>query len=411
MSHFYVKEGKIFCEGVQIEDIVEKVPTPFYLYSYNEIIESCAEIKKAFDYAHLIAYAYKANSNTTICQIIKECGLGAEVGSLFEIYNAKRLSLPPSKVIFNGNGKSLKELEEAIKWDIFMVNVDSMEEIFLLEEVSKKYRKKVNISLRINPSLSPNTHHYIATAKKDSKFGIHIKEIEACTRYLKNSKELILSGLHIHIGSQIKDESLYVESLKIMQELRKKLENEGFSIPYINIGGGFPVEYESDEDPSLYTLSGKIKEVLDEGVKLLIEPGRRVIARAGALVLKVLYKKMGEKIFIVVDGGMNVFIRPALYGAVHRVLQVPNSRKIKADIVGPLCEEGDFLAKDTYIYEPDVGGIICILDVGAYGYTMASNYNFKPKPAEVLVKGENFYIIREPEEFDDIVRKERVLWI
>jgi len=427
MRHFSYRNGQLFCEGVSVEKVANEVGTPFYLYSHRTLLENYRSFETALGkIRHLVCYAFKANSNSTVCKILVNAGSGAEVASLGELRQALELGVPGRRIILNGNGKTIEEMELAIKSDILMINVDSFEELALLNRVAVRLGKKARIALRINPDIEPYTHPYVATAVKKSKFGFELERAVEGYRVAKRLGNLEVCGIHMHIGSQVTRIEPFVRALKRLVTVSDKLKEIGINLDYVNVGGGLGISYwnERPPTPSSYAraLIPLIKKISSRGI---FEPGRAIVGNAGILVTKVLYiKEMFSKKFVVVDAGMSDFIRPALYNAYHEIKPVkveeaakgrwklerptffpPATRKVMvADVVGPICESGDFFAKDRPLPKVTAGDFLAILCAGAYGFSMSSNYNFRCRAAEVLVSKERYDIIRERETYQELVK-------
>ena len=395
-----------------INKVASKFGTPIFIYSEKIILDSIKAYKSAFSKTDtLFCYALKANSNNSLCSILAKKGIGADIVSGGELFRALKAGFEPQKIVFSGVGKTEEELKYALKSDILMINVESFDELKVLERIASKVKKIAGFSIRINPDIDPQTHKFITTGKIGSKFGVSLKEAFLMYDYSKKSKFLNPIGLQVHLGSQIYSVKPYIMVVDLFVKVIKKLSASGIKIKYIDIGGGWGVdERKGMKSPSILAkvLNSKIKNL--KGIKLIVEPGRSIMASAGILITKVLYKKKsGHKNFIIVDAAMNDFIRPALYGAKHPVYTLsPNKKKnIKADIVGPVCESGDFLAKDIRLPLPENGDLLAIGSVGAYGWSMSSQYNSRPRSPEVLFKGKSEYkLIRKRESRQDLISSE-----
>jgi len=359
---------------------------------------------------HIICYAVKANSNLAILSLCAELGIGADIVSGGELFRALKAGIKPFRIVFAGVGKTEQEIEYALKNNILMFNVESEAELYKINEVAKKLKKHACVALRVNPDIDPKTHKYIATGLRTSKFGIPIEKAVEYYKLAKSLKNIKIIGIHKHIGSQITETSAYVEALSKILSLYDKLAKYDVDIEYIDIGGGLGITYKDEEPPLPKDLANALIPLIkSKKGKIIVEPGRSIVGNAGILVTKVLYtKETGPKNFIIVDAGMNDLIRPSLYGSYHEILPVtPDKRqKIVADIVGPICESGDFLAKDREIEKITPGEYLAVMSAGAYGFSMSSNYNSRPRAAEVLVKGENYGLIRKRETFKDLIKNE-----
>ncbi|MCJ7645389.1 diaminopimelate decarboxylase [bacterium] len=427
MKHFSYRNGHLFCEGVSVEKVASEVGTPFYLYSHGTLLENYRSFERALGkIRHLVCYAFKANSNSTLCKILVNAGSGAEVASLGELRQALELGVPGRMIVINGNGKTIEEMELAINSDILMINVDSFEELVLLNDVAVRLGKKARIALRINPDVEPYTHPYIATGVKKSKFGFELERAVEGYKLAKRLGNLEAYGIHMHIGSQITRIEPFIRGLKKLITVSDKLKEIGINLEYVNVGGGLGIAYWNERPPTpanyARALIPLIKKISSRGI---FEPGRAIVGNAGIMVTKVLYiKEMFSKKFIVVDAGMSDFIRPTLYDAYHEIKPIkleevakgrwklerpsfwpPGTRKVMvADVVGPICESGDFFAKDRVLPKISAGDLLAIFCAGAYGFTMSSNYNSRCRAAEILVRKENYDIIRQRETYQDLIR-------
>jgi diaminopimelate decarboxylase len=414
MHHFQYRGDHLMCEEVPIERIAEEVGTPFYLYSHATLTHHFQVFDQAFaDIPHLVCFAMKANSNVATLKLFADLGSGADVVSGGELYRALRAGIPPSRIVFAGVGKTREEMGFALKSDILMFNVESPQELRLLNDVAGAMGTKARVALRINPNVDPNTHPYIATGLKKSKFGIDISLAMEEYQVAKELLHIDVVGVHQHIGSQITEIAPFVDSLVKVADLIAKLRDHGFAITYLDVGGGLGITYK-DEDPPVPRVFAEamIAVIKDLGCTIVLEPGRVIVGNAGVLVTKVLYdKRTPAKHFIVVDAGMNDLIRPSLYGSFHSILparQETGRETVVVDVVGPVCESGDFLAKDRSMPAPKPGELLVVMSAGAYGYTMSSNYNSRPRPPEIMVKGDRYFTIRERESYEDLIRNERV---
>ncbi|HLA50660.1 MAG TPA: diaminopimelate decarboxylase [Thermodesulfobacteriota bacterium] len=415
MHFFDYKNNKFYAEGVAIEKIVKEVGTPCYIYSHRTLTRHFMAFDQAFSSVpHLICYSVKANSNIALLKTFIKKGSGVDIVSGGELYRALKAGANPNKIVYSGVGKRADEIEYALKTGILMFNVESSEELRALNESARRLKKKASFAIRVNPDVDPKTHPYISTGLKKNKFGIEanqaVKEYVHAKNNLKNLSPL---GVDCHIGSQITQLSPFVDALKKVKNIIALLRNEGIDVQYLDIGGGLGITYK-DEDaphPSKYG-----KAVIDEtkglGVTLIFEPGRVMVGNAGILVTKVLYTKQGtEKNFIIVDAAMNDLARPSFYGSYHAIKAVRknSAKEIIADVVGPICESGDFFAKDRPLPSFRSGDLMALMSAGAYGFSMSSNYNSRPRAAEVMVKGNKFSVIRERETYKDLVKGEKIV--
>ncbi len=411
MHGFYHQNGELWCEGLPVREIAEEIPTPFYLYSYRLIKNNYLAYKEGFrEINPLICYACKANPNLAILKILANLGAGADVLSRGELLRALKAEIPTSKIVFNGNGKKKEEILYGLENDILMFNVDSRQELVLLNELAGKIGVKARIALRVNPDLDPQTHPYLATAFSKSKFGIDLKSAEDGYEFAVTLPHIEIIGVHVHLGSQITKVSPYVECLEKLLGFLVRLKEKGFNLEYVNLGGGLGIVYLDETPPMPQELAKALGPFFSQvEAKLIIEPGRSIVGKAGILVTKVLYlKEGGVKNFIVVDAGMNDFIRPTLYGGYHRITPLVQNEdgEITADIVGPICEEGDFLGRDRTIPRPQPGDYLAVMDAGAYGAAMSSNYNSRPLLIEIMVVNDRSYIIRKGQSLEEMVNRE-----
>jgi len=415
MHDFKYKNGELYCENVRVSDIAKEVGTPAYIYSHKTFVEHIDKIQQAFKKVNpLICYSMKANSNLAIIKSVVSCGAGLDIVSGGELFRAKKVGCEPSKIVFAGVGKSAEEIEDAIRYGILFFNVESLPELELIDKISGKLGKKTCVSLRVNPDVDAQTHHHITTGKAESKFGIDLAAARAIFARHKDFTALRFSAIHVHIGSQILSSEPFVKAftkvLAFIDEIEKK---NGIKIEYLNLGGGLAAVY-SDETPQTAAQYAKKILPLFRGRKfrLVFEPGRFVSANGGILVGKVHYiKQTSVKNFAIVDAAMNDLIRPALYEAHHEVYPLRRESKRKKwvyDVVGPVCESGDVLARDRYLQELVTGDYIAIMTAGAYGFVMASTYNSRPRPCEVLVKGSRYEVVRKRETLQTLIQGETI---
>lgn len=413
MHFFKYRRNELFAEDVAVKTLAEKYGTPLYIYSYNTLLRHFKAYTDAFnDYSHIICFALKANSNISILRLFAKQGGGADVVSGGELHKALRAGISPRKIVYAGVGKTEEEIRFALNSRILMFNVESEHELKEINRIATIMKKKAPVALRINPDIDPETHPYIATGLKKHKFGIPIEEALEHYRIASRLKNINVIGIHKHIGSQITKISPFVDALKSLLILMNKLKSEGLIIKYLDIGGGLGISYNDEEPPVPKDLAKNLLPLLrGRNLTLIVEPGRSIVGNAGILVTKVLYlKKGGEKEFAIVDAGMNDLIRPSLYGAYHRILPVikRNRKIVLYDVVGPICESGDFLAKDRELQEVRQGEYLAVMGAGAYGFSMSSNYNCRLRAAEVMVKEGEYFLIRQRETFIDLIKCEKV---
>jgi diaminopimelate decarboxylase len=411
---FQYKGGEYYVEDVPIKEIADAIGTPCYVYSNSALEGDFDVFRDAFsDINPLICFSVKANSNLAVLKTYANLKIGFDVVSGGELFRVLRAGGDPSKVVFSGVGKTEEEMESAIKAGILFFNVESVEELHLLNNVAKGIGKKARIALRVNPDIDPKTHPYISTGLQKSKFGIEIGKAVDVYREAARMEGIEVVGIDAHIGSQIFQLEPFVESLKKLIELGDALGKEGINIQYVDIGGGLGISYKEGEMPPHPKEYADVikREIIGTPYKLVLEPGRALIGNAGILLTKVLYVKRGaSKKFIVVDAAMNDLIRPAFYDSYHEIVAAHESLGDEeiVDIVGPVCESGDFFAKDRGLPKVKRGDLLAILSAGAYGFTMSSNYNTRPRVPEVMVRGEEFFVVRERERYEDLVRGEAI---
>ncbi len=415
MHNFEYRQGELYCERVPVSQIAKEVGTPCYIYSHATLIRHFQVYDSAFkNIPHLIAFAMKANSNLAILRLMAKEGSGVDIVSGGELFRALKAGVPPSKIVFAGVGKNAEEIRDALKADILMFNVESSPEIHALNDVAASLGKKARVALRINPDIDPKTHPYISTGLKKSKFGIAADRAVEEFTLASSLGHIEVVGVHAHIGSQLTEVTPFVESLKKVITLVDQLKRQGINIRYLNIGGGLGITYSDEKPPLPQELADAVSPLVkDLNLTLVMEPGRVIVGNAGILVTKALYEKIGEtKRFIIVDAAMNDLIRPSLYNAYHDIRPVSevllHRPKHAVDVVGPVCESGDFLAKDRTLPEVKPGDLLAVMSAGAYGFVMASNYNSRPRVPEVLVKDCEVHVIRTRESYDDLVRGETI---
>ncbi len=413
MSSFDYKKGRLFVEGLPVEEIVEKEGSPLYIYSKKALVERIRAYREAFA-AHptLVAYAMKANGNLAILSLLAKEGAGIDVVSGGELFRARKAGVPAEKIVFAGVGKSREEIAYALKEKILMFNVESQDELDHISEVAVALGTQAPVALRVNPDVDPKTHPYISTGMKKSKFGIPVERAVAEYQRASTLPGIKIVGIHQHIGSQLTEIAPFRDAFDRLLAFHGELSRAGIKVTHLDLGGGLGIRYRSEEPPSPADLAALVlPRVRDLGVTLVLEPGRSIVGNAGILVTRVLYRKnTAVKSFVIGDAGMNDLLRPSLYGAHHDLLPVKEMKgeMIKGDLVGPICETGDFLATDREMPDFAAGDLIAVMSAGAYGFSMASNYNARPRPAEILVDGSSYRVVRDRESFEDLIRGERV---
>lgn len=418
MNHFEYRDGELFAEQVPVKRIAREVGTPAYIYSLATLRRHYRVFDQAFaKVPHLVCFSVKSNSNLAVLRTFAKEGSGFDIVSGGELFRALKAGGDPRKIVFSGVGKKKEEIEYALNSGILMFNVESEQELTFIDQVGRGLGKRAPISLRVNPDVDPKTHPYISTGMKKSKFGIEITRSAELYKKALSLKNLEVIGVDCHIGSQLTSVGPFVDALSRVKEYLDRvlvgyLRKEGANIRYLDLGGGLGIQYKDEEPPRPEEYAAALIQGLEGlDVTLILEPGRVIVGNAGILVTEVLYlKETDEKKFVVVDGGMNDLIRPALYGSYMGIRPVVERKveTIVADVVGPICESGDFFAKDREISRPQPGDLLAVMSAGAYGFTMASNYNSHPRPPEVLVDGYKFYVVRQRETLDDLIRGETI---
>ena len=412
MDEFHHEGDGLYCEDVPLSEIARDAETPVYVYSHAALERAYRELDQAFSgLDHLVCYAVKANGNLAVLRALASFGAGADIVSGGELYKAMRAGFDPKKVVFAGVGKTEKELMAGLGERILLFNVESASELEHLDRLASRHGKRARVALRVNPDVDAGTHEHITTGRAFDKFGIPTEEALALAERISEYRSVDLIGVHQHIGSQITKLAPFTESVERSAGLVEELKGRGFDIRYFNIGGGLGIRYKDEEAPTPGELVDAVRPALEAtGTKILCEMGRYIAGGAGALLTRVVYRKRsGEKDFIVADAGMNDLLRPSLYDAHHEVRPVGGEGSVtNADLVGPVCESGDYLARDRELPDAGEGELLAIMCVGAYGFSMASNYNSRARPAEVLVRGDRWAVVRERESAADLVKGELV---
>ena len=398
---------KLRVENINLENIAKKYGTPAYCYSYNQLKDNINRFKRNFrSFSPIICFAVKSNTNLSLLKEIKKFGLGADVVSQGELMIAIKAGINPKKIVFSGVGKSTNEIKYAIDKKILLINAESMSEIKEIDKIAKSKNKKVMIGLRLNPNTDAKTLSQISTGKKENKFGVNQKTFNELVKYCKNSENLDLQCLSVHIGSQILSHKPYEKMLNVID---KTISKVNYKFKFIDLGGGMGISYKKKDELLNYRKYNiLIKKFLKKhNSKIIFEPGRSIIGNVGILISKIIYIKKNEsKDFIILDAGMNDLIRPALYGAFHKIIPATQrQKKMKkiSEFVGPICESTDKFTTIKKFQKLDEKDIIAICDVGAYGMSLSSNYNLRPKPIELLVKGSKIKVIRKRQKYKDII--------
>ena len=414
MHHFAYRGEALYAEGVPLAHIADQVGTPTYVYSYSTIARHYRVFDEAFaDLPHLICYSLKASSNLSVVRSLAGLGAGVDIVSGGELRRALAAGTPPGKIVFSGVGKRGDEIAAALQAGILAFNVESEGELGVIAEVAGQMGQRAPVALRINPDVDARTHPYISTGLKENKFGIPLARARAAYALAVADHRLEVVGLDCHIGSQLTDVAPFRDAIARLAELCHELIRGGLPLRYLDIGGGLGIAYRSEAPPSPTEYARAIREAMAPfaglGLTLVCEPGRVIVGNAGVLLTRVLYLKEGEgKRFVIVDAAMNDLIRPAFYDAYHALwpLRETAGPKVVADVVGPICESGDFLARDRELQRPTPGDLFAVMSAGAYGFSMSSNYNSRPRAAEVLVRGDRFAVVRRRETIDDLLRGE-----
>ncbi len=413
MNHFQYRNNDLCCEEVPLKDIATQVGTPFYVYSHATLSRHLETFSSAFtEVPHLICYSIKANSNLAVLKTFVNHGAGFDIVSGGELFRAQKVGCDAAKIVYSGVGKTETEIADALQAGILMFNVESTQELDTINAVAGRLGKKAGIALRVNPDVDPQTHPYISTGMKKAKFGINISQALEDYRRAASLPNLEVIGVDCHIGSQLTKLSPFVDAIAKIRELVENLQQEGFAIKYLDLGGGLGITYDAEQPPSPADYARAIIEgTRGLGVTLIFEPGRVMVGNAGMLITRVLYVKKGEaKNFVIVDAAMNDLTRPALYGSYQGIQAADRSidGTIIADVVGPICESGDFLAQDREIPAFSQGDLVAVASAGAYGFTMSSNYNSRRRVPEIMVKNDKVMVVRQRETYDDLIKGETI---
>ena len=417
MHHFAYRDGVLHAEAVSLDALADRVGTPFYCYSTATLTRHYKVFTGAFaDVDALVCYAMKANSNQAVIATLAKLGAGADVVSGGELKRARAAGVPAGKIMFSGIGKTAEELAHAVDEGILCINLESEPELELLSSIASSKGRAAPISVRVNPDIDPKTHHKIATGKAENKFGIPISRAREVYAHAAKLKGIRVTGVDMHIGSQITELDPFSDAFTLLAEFVRELRADGHTIGHIDLGGGLGIPYHDDNEPPPHpeAYAEVVKRATrDLGCRLIFEPGRLLVGNAGILVTRVLFVKHGEaKHFVVVDAAMNDLIRPTLYDAHHAIWPVEqpaaSARRIRADVVGPVCESGDFLAHGRDLPEPQTGALLAVMSAGAYGAVLAGTYNTRPLVPEVLVNGGEWAVVRPRLDVDAIIALDRL---
>lgn len=411
MHHFEFKDGTLFAEDVSVVDLVTQYGTPLYIYSAATFKRHFHAFDTAFEgLDHLTCYSVKANSNLSVLKMLAKEGAGMDIVSGGELYRALKAGVPAQKIVYSGVGKRSTEIREALDAEILMFNVESVAELKKINEVAQDVGKIAQVSFRINPDVDPQTHPYISTGMKKNKFGLDIENSLEAYKLASDLEHVNPIGMDCHIGSQLTTIDPFLEALEKLLKFNEKLKGLGIEIQYLDLGGGLGISYDEEEPPHPSEFGNALKEVLkDTSLKVILEPGRVIAGNAGIMVTEVVYTKSNpSKNFLIVDAAMNDLIRPSLYGSFHRLGEVEKHERPQKeyDVVGPICESGDFLARERELPEIKQGELLAVYSAGAYGFTMASNYNTRPRACELIVEGDKVHVARKRETYEDLLANE-----
>lgn len=413
MTGFHRRDGALLCDGAPLADLADLHGTPLYVYSASTIVSRYRAVDAAFaSYSHAIHYALKANSTIAIVRLLRSLGANADANSAGEIEVALRAGFIPQQVVFTGVGKTDAELAHAIDLGVKSINAESRGELERIDRIACSAATRARVALRVNPDIDAKSHPHISTGLRSNKFGIPLAEVRDLCRTLRSRSGLEIIGLHVHVGSQIVDLEPLSNAARAIVTLARELRDDGITIDHLDLGGGLGISYDGQPAPGAEDYAAALLPIVrDSGLAIILEPGRTILGPAAVLVAEVIDVKCqpGGRRFVIVDAGMTELIRPMLYGAYHRIEPVvlDDSRAaITADIVGPLCESSDTLGRDRTLQELRAGDLIAVFDVGAYGSVMASNYNRRPMPAEVLVTDGNAALIRRRQTIEDLIQLE-----
>lgn len=411
---FCYRDGELWAESVPMRRIAEEVSTPTFVYSHTALEQRFRAFDRALgERPHLICYSVKANSNLAVLRVLAGWGAGADIVSAGELYRALQAGMEPGRIVFSGVGKREDEIEYALREGILAFHVESRMELESIDRIASRLGRRAPVSLRVNPDVDAETHPYISTGLKENKFGVPFGEARAAYRWAAGQQHLEVVGVACHIGSQLTKVAPFRDAVGCVVRLVRELAEEGVRLRYLDVGGGLGIQYGEEAPPSVGEYGAAIEGVLEgcgvPGLALLCEPGRAIVGPAGMLLTRVLYLKQGEaKNFVVVDAAFNDLIRPAFYDAFHEIRPVleETRERLVADVVGPICETGDFLARERELGRPRPGELLAVMSAGAYGFTMSSNYNSRPRAAEVMVREDRFAVVRRREALEDLVRGE-----
>lgn len=413
MHDFKYKENELYCESVKVSSVVEKIGTPCYVYSHNTLVDHFTKIQEAFkEIQPLVCFAMKSNDNLAVLKTLINHGAGFDIVSVGELKKALMAGADPKKIVFASVGKTEEEITLAINAGILLFNVESLPELDEINRIAKKNKKKVKVALRINPDVEAPTYSQVITGTLKNKFGIDLKTAQQIMNQTKKYTHILFSGLHVHIGSQITTGEPFVKAIQRVIDFQNKLKQDGIKLEYLDIGGGLGIIYKDEKPQTAKIFAQNVLPLLKQtGLKVIMEPGRFICGNAGIFVTKVLYlKDNGVKKFLIVDGGMNDLMRPTLYGSYHEIqpLKKRTGKKELMDVVGPICESGDFFAKDRLLPVLKKNDLIALMSAGAYCSVMSSNYNMRGNVPIAFVKGDKYELSRQRQSFEELVKGERI---
>lgn len=415
MEHFKYSQNTFSCDQTSLSEVAEKFGTPFYAYSIDAFVDRYKELYKAFrSLKPLICFSVKSNSNLSVMKSLVDAGAGLDIVSGGELFRAKKVGADPKKIVFASVGKHEGEIAEAISAGILMFNVETEPELEVINRVASQKNIIQSVTLRINPDVKPKTHKYITTGSKENKFGM---SFETAFRIFTESyryPHLRFIGIHLHIGSQIMEAAPFIKAINRAADFVGRLRKSDIPIEYLNIGGGLGITYSDEKPQTAQQFAKKVKPLIEKlNLKLILEPGRYISGNSGVLVTKILYwKQTNAKTFAIVDAGMNDLLRPSIYGAYHEIIPMnkPSARvpKIPVDVVGPICESGDFLGKDRQLPRMKEGDLLVVKSAGAYGFTMSGNYNSRPRACEIVIRKSKYEVAKRRETYNDLIRGESI---
>ena len=413
MHYFQYHNNEMYCEDVPVQTIARQVGTPFYLYSHATLTRHFKAFNDAFEgLDRLVCFSAKANTSMAVLKLLAKLGSGLDIVSGGELFRGLKAGFSADHIVYSGVGKRVDEIDFALEAGILMFNIESLEELELIQLRAAALHKKAFVSIRVNPDVDPKTHPYISTGLKKNKFGIDTESALSAYQRASRMSHISIVGIDCHIGSQITEIQPFEDALKSLKSLIQRLGTMGIPIRYLDMGGGLGITYREESPPQPFEYARAITHVLgDLKIRLILEPGRVIVGNAGILVTQVLYRKKGlVKEFVITDAGMNDLMRPILYNAYHEALPVVQSsgEPFTADIVGPICETGDFLAQDRQLTPVQSGDLLALMSAGAYGFVMSSNYCSRLRAAEVMVKGDQFAVIKNRETYADLIAGESV---